>query len=274
MTPPTSPSLVAGINALFRSREARAPDPLLHDPYARLFGARHPLVWALRGLRLALPPLRRLVDELQIAHCVRHRSIDELCRRAATSGFAQIVILGAGYDTRPLRLAPLFPSVRWFELDHPATAARKTHLARRAGLAWPAARASLDLQRDPLAPALDAIGFDPAAPACFVLEGLAHYLDRAAFRRLLAAAAAGPGRRRIILSYIDRAMAARAPTLFVRLVQLLREVPATHFDRDELAAGGLTLTGHWTLAEQVRQLLDAAPRALPRLGQDVATLDA
>ena len=269
-------SLVAGVNALFRSRESRAPAPLLHDPYAHLFGERHPLIWGLRALRFALPPLRRMIDELQIAHCVRHRSIDELCLRAARRDrFGQIVILGAGYDSRALRLAPLLPDVRWFEVDHPATAARKTRLAARAGITWTAGRVMVDLQRDPLAPALAAVGFDPAAPACFVLEGLAHYLDRSAFRQLLGAAAP-PGRpRRIILSYIDRRMAASAPSLFVALVRLLREVPVTHFDRGELAAlAGLTLTGHWTFSEQVQQLLAAGAPPAPRLSQDVATLDA
>jgi methyltransferase (TIGR00027 family) len=267
-------SLVAGVNALFRSREGRAAVPLIDDPYARLFGEGHPLIWALRALRFALPPLRRLIDELQMAHCVRHRSIDELCLRAAGDGFHQLVVLGAGYDSRPLRLAPRLPEVRWFEVDHPATAARKTRLARRARLDWNAARVAVDLERVELGPALASVGFDPTAPACFVLEGLAHYLDRPALARLLAGVAAGPGRRRIILSYIDRQMATRASSLFVALVGLLREVPGTTFDREELAGlAGLTLTGHWSFAQQVQRLLGTGASG-PRLGQDVAILDA
>ena len=150
-------SLVAGVNALFRSREAQAPARarLLHDPYAHLFGERHPLVFALRALRFLLPPLRRLIDELQTAHCVRHRSIDELCLQAvARDGFRQVVVLGAGYDTRPLRLGERLPPVRWIEVDHPATAARKARLSARSRLPGSARRISLDLERDELAPAL------------------------------------------------------------------------------------------------------------------------
>ncbi len=293
-------SLVAGVNALFRSREAEAPAAtrLLHDPYARLFRERHALVWALRGLRWLLPPLRRLIDDLQIAHCVRHRSIDELCLQAAgRDGFPQIVLLGAGYDTRPLRLAAALPGVRWIEVDHPATAARKAHLWSRqppppppaADDAPPApasARVALDFTRC-LPPTPDhtwlvhplrAVGFDPDAPACFVLEGLAHYLPRPVLARLLGAAGAGPGRRRIILSFIRPEMARAAPPLFVTLVRLLREVPTTHLARDELAhlarASGLHLRDHYTFADQVRHLLPTPPRRTPRLTQDLATFDA
>jgi methyltransferase (TIGR00027 family) len=268
------------VNALFRSREAAAPAAarVLFDPYAHLFAERHPLVAALRGLRWLLPPLRRLIDELQTAHCVRHRSIDQLCLDAARDGFQQIVVLGAGYDTRPLRLGPPLPHVRWFEVDHPATATRKARLWRRSGLHTPARQVPLDLEREPLAPALRAAGFDPGAPSCFVLEGLAHYLARPSLARLLAAAGAGPGRRRIVLSFIRPDMARAAPALFVTLVRLLREIPTTHLDRpalDRLAHPiGLHVRAHFTFADQVHRLLPVAPARQPQLSQDIAVLDA
>jgi methyltransferase (TIGR00027 family) len=279
--PRSTRSLVAGVNALFRSRESQTgPEArLLSDPYAHLFGERHPLVLTVRALRLLVPPLRRLIDELQTAHCVRHRSIDDLCLRAALhDGFRQIILVGAGYDTRPLRLAARLPRVRWIEVDHPATAARKARLWRRTRLDGNARYVSLQLERDELVPALGPAGFDPAASTCFVLEGLAHYLDRPNLTRLLAAAARGPGRRRVIVSNIPPDMGQTAPALFVALVGLLREIPATHFDRDELAqlgrCIGLRASGHLSFAEQVRLLLpDHAARA-PRLGQDIATFDA
>ncbi len=273
-------SLAAGVNALFRSRESQAPPSvrLLDDPYAAIFGERHPLVWFLRALRFVVPPLRRLIDELQVAHCVRHRSIDELCLQAALHDrYRQIVLVGAGYDTRALRLRAHMPQVRWIEVDHPATAARKARLVRRRGLPVTGGQVSLDLERDPLAPALAGAGFDPAAPTCFVLEGLAHYLPRATFARLLATFARGPGRRRIIASYIRREMASTAPALFVALVRLLREIPATHFDRAELAAlgsqVGLVVTGSWSFAEQVARLLATHPSHAPRLSQEIVTME-
>ena len=140
-----------------------------------------------------------------------------------------------------------------------------------------ARRVALDLARDGIVPALQAAGFDPTAPACFVLEGLAHYLPRASVAHLLAVAARGPGRRRVILSYIRPDMAASAPSLFVALVRLLREVPTTHFDPDALTAlarqAGLRAATHYTFDQQVRHLLPQAPAHVPRLTQDLATFD-
>jgi methyltransferase (TIGR00027 family) len=275
----SSRSLVAGVNALFRSRESQGPpdERLLYDPYARLFGERHPLVFGLRALRLLVPPLRRLIEELQTAHCVRHRSIDELCLEAGRDGFGQVVLVGAGYDTRPLRLGPHLPGARWFEVDHPATAARKARLWRRSRLRGNARPVPLDLERGALGPALQAAGFDPEAPTCFVLEGLAHYLGRPSLGRLLDAAAEGPGARRVILSYIRRDMGAAASSLFVALVGLLREIPRTHFDPGELATlaglAGLTLIGQVSFADQVQQLLAARSGPVPRLGQDIAVFE-
>jgi O-methyltransferase involved in polyketide biosynthesis len=40
-------------------------------------------------------------------------------------GATQILVLGAGYDTMGWRLAPEFPDVNFFEIDHPATARLK-----------------------------------------------------------------------------------------------------------------------------------------------------
>lgn len=43
-------------------------------------------------------------------------------REGLVSGATQVLVLGAGYDTLGWRLAPEFPNVNFFEIDHPATA--------------------------------------------------------------------------------------------------------------------------------------------------------
>ncbi len=43
-------------------------------------------------------------------------------RDGIDQGVSQILVLGAGYDTLGWRLAPEFPRVTCFELDHPAAA--------------------------------------------------------------------------------------------------------------------------------------------------------
>lgn len=98
---------------------------------------------------------------------------------------AQVVILGAGLDTRAWRL-PVLQGVRVFEVDHPATQAYKRE--RAAGLAPPLAQhtfAAVDFPRDDLAGALAAVGFDPNVPTCWLWEGVIMYLDDAALRGTL-----------------------------------------------------------------------------------------
>lgn len=46
-------------------------------------------------------------------------------REGIESGATQVLVLGAGYDTLSWRLAPEFPKVNFFEIDHPATARLK-----------------------------------------------------------------------------------------------------------------------------------------------------
>src|SRR5947209_887939 len=121
-------SLVAGVNALFRATESKRPEQerLLFDGFAHVLSERDFRVAAVRYARFVLPNLRRLIEELQTAHCVRHRAIDELILDAVrTQGFKQIVSIGAGYDMRPLRFESALEGVRYVEIDHPETLARK-----------------------------------------------------------------------------------------------------------------------------------------------------
>jgi len=108
-----------------------------------------------------------------------------------------VVVLGAGYDTRPWRLA-LPPGVKWFEVDLPEVAAAKRQqlAALGAGLggskssgdgaasgavAHPLKAASwtslaVDLGEPGCAAALIEKGLDPGQPTAWVVEGLLMYL--------------------------------------------------------------------------------------------------
>src|SRR5205085_10919607 len=217
-------SLVAGANAWFRWAEADRPEPdrILHDPFARRFVEHDPRVELIRLGRFLLPPLRRTIDELQTAHCTRHRAIDELVCRAAADGFAQVVTIGPGYDMRPARLSGRAPAVRWTELDHPGTQARKRELAAGLDVA-PVARAAIDLMSEPLEGALAAAGVDPRRPVCFVLEGLIHYLSDERLDALLAGMAAAGDRVRAVFSFIRTDMYERRTSTFVGLIKAVRE---------------------------------------------------
>jgi methyltransferase (TIGR00027 family) len=109
----------------------------------------------------------------------------------------QVVILGAGLDTRSWRLETL-RGARVFEVDFPATQAFKRDRAARLGA--PIADlvyVPVDFTRDDLAASLRAAGFDPKVPTAWVWEGVIMYLDDAALRSTLAAVAklSAKGRR-------------------------------------------------------------------------------
>jgi methyltransferase (TIGR00027 family) len=275
--PSSNRSLVAGVNAEFRAWESRRPagERILFDPWAHLFTESDPVVRLLRKARFLWPALGRVVDEQQTVHCVRHRSIDELLLRAVDRGYRQVVVVGSGYDMRASRFAPRLAGVRWIEADHPDTLERKWRLIRpSAGLNLEVELVAVDLVRQPLLGRLEAGGFDPDRPACFVLEGLIHYLPQARLEALLAALGGSRSPVCILMSYITTEMYDRASTLFVRLVRALGEVPRLHFRRSELAGlcarFGLRRFEDWDLAGQVAAFAPEARGRATGLSQQVA----
>jgi methyltransferase (TIGR00027 family) len=100
----------------------------------------------------------------------------------------QVVILGAGLDTRAYRLQAL-SGVRVIELDHPDTQTYKRE--RSALLGTPLAKlsfAAVDFTQDaatPLTAALASAGFDANVPTLWIWEGVIMYLDDRALRRTL-----------------------------------------------------------------------------------------
>jgi methyltransferase (TIGR00027 family) len=97
----------------------------------------------------------------------------------------QLVILGAGFDTRAFRL-PRDPRVRAFEVDAPKTQAIKVEGLATAGLDPTGVTfVAADFARDDWLRRLIDAGFDPDAPALFLWEGVTMYLDRAAVEATL-----------------------------------------------------------------------------------------
>jgi methyltransferase (TIGR00027 family) len=119
---------------------------------------------------------------------------DRVVINALERGVTQVLAIGAGYDGRSLRYAK--PSVRWFEVDHPATQADKRARLNRLAIETPQVTfASADLRDPGLAAALLQLGYEPDAPSLIVCEGVMVYLDEATlvsvFDELRATATAG-----------------------------------------------------------------------------------
>lgn len=116
---------------------------------------------------------------------LRTRFFDDLLADAAAAGCGQVVLVGAGLDTRAYRLA--WPAgVRLYELDLPDLLTFKDAvLDRRAPLpACERVPVPIDLRHNwPVA--LTSAGFDPSLPTAWLLEGVLMYLPEDAVDRLL-----------------------------------------------------------------------------------------
>ncbi|MFF9705858.1 class I SAM-dependent methyltransferase [Streptomyces griseofuscus] len=147
-------------------------------------------------------------------------AIDEALRARPTG---QLVILGAGLDTRAWRLPELAGTDVW-EVDHPASQRDKR---ARLGEAEPepvaVARSvrftPVDFAVDDLGAALDAAGHDPAAPTTWLWEGVVPYLTRDQIRATLTdlTARTAPGST-LVVNYQTPSPKATVGRLLARLL--------------------------------------------------------
>lgn len=175
------PSLTAVAVSAFRAladdpaRPGEALDPLAHRVLPWPVGA------ATEALRAPArhEPLRSLLRwgllGLSDHVVLRTLAIDHAVRDALTAGCRQLVVLGAGFDTRAGRL-PALAAVPTWEVDHAATQRFK----RRVPLGDHVRLVTVDFARDDLAARLVDAGFDAATPTVWIWEGVTPYLPAAA----------------------------------------------------------------------------------------------
>jgi methyltransferase (TIGR00027 family) len=117
----------------------------------------------------------------------RTRHFDEALLAGLRDGVEQIVVLGAGYDSRALRFRAALRNVRLFELDHPGTQARKTALLAANGCELPqnVTLVGIDFAKQSFRELLRENGFDRGAKTLFLWEGVSYYLPPAAVDEVL-----------------------------------------------------------------------------------------
>jgi methyltransferase (TIGR00027 family) len=109
----------------------------------------------------------------------RTKYIDALFRQALMENFDQILILGAGFDTRALRFQKDMKNTWVFELDSPATQQAKIGQYQKRQLAVPPNLTfiAIDFDKESLSKKLEAAGFRRRRRCLFLLEGLVMYLQ-------------------------------------------------------------------------------------------------
>lgn len=219
-------SLTAEGIAFIRAWESRRPagERVCYDPLARHFVG--PLMWALARLfndikQKSAPG----VAEFLIGRC---RYIDDYLQALLSEGLEQLVILGAGFDSRAYRFEGLGRKVRVLEVDHPATQRVKLERLQKAPGRVPenVTYVPVDLLVDTLSGRLLESGYDPRLKTLFIWEGVTQYLNPEAVDCTLAFVAgnSGPGSA-IVFDYIrSEALETHEKRPEVRTMQRSRRV--------------------------------------------------
>ena len=118
---------------------------------------------------------------------MRAKFIDEIVLAAVAAGLDELILLGAGLDSRPYRLAEQLRGIRVIEVDHPASQASKRARLRRLLGREPehVSFVEIDFTRDDLAGALAAAGHKRSARTLFIWSGVSPYLPEEAVAEVL-----------------------------------------------------------------------------------------
>ncbi len=184
-----------------RAGESRLPEDerVFHDPYAEYFFSDEVReqfrdVSAVRAERARY---EEMLPGVNGAVAARIRFMDELLKRETSDGLRQLVIIGAGYDTRAYRFEEVKEQVAVFEVDHPVTQEVKIDVIRKifGDLPDHVTYTPVIFGEDRLDQKLLENGFNPGLKTLFIVEGLLMYIPPPAVDGLLQfiVNASGPG---------------------------------------------------------------------------------
>jgi methyltransferase (TIGR00027 family) len=186
---------------------------LFDDPFAYTL---LPFGWRL-FLRLAyLPGLRSLLLSMRERRMpgslggilCRTRYIDDVLRRSLEQGLDQVIILGAGFDSRAYRIAGM-DQVQVFEVDLPGTREAKQARVEKVLGAVPdnVTLVGMDFDGQSLDDMLSAAGFQKGRRTLFIWEGVTQYITEEAVDDTLefVSRVSGVGSA-IVFSYVRRGL--------------------------------------------------------------------
>jgi len=258
-------SRTAEYMALFRALETAAPARArrCEDPLARTF-LRPSLAFVASAARLpgvgalATRYIDRRWPGARTSAVARTRLLDEAVRAAFDEGAEQLVILGAGFDSRALRL-PALRAAQVFEVDHPATQARKRDaLASLGGLPAGVRFVATDFDERDLERAMTEAGFQRARRTLFLWEGVTNYLRAEAVDATLRWCARAAAGSQVIFTYVHANVLA---------------YPDQFFGTERLFATLAAAGEQWTFGLDPAQLADfLAARGL-RLERDLGAAE-
>ena len=165
----------AFVVAEFRAEENDAEQPLYRDSVVKLFLSEESREAAER-IAAGFTPAKEMVR-------IRTRYYDDMLDRQLASGCRQVVVLGAGLDTRAARKPA--EGVTYFEIDDGATLALKQSCYQENGIAAKVRFIPGNYVTDGLVDLLDQNSLDFGLPTYVIWEGNTMYLPRQIAQRVM-----------------------------------------------------------------------------------------
>ncbi len=168
-------SITAEGIALMRAHESSKPagERVCYDPLARRFIS--PFFYALGFL--FIPYGRRRSPGVQEFLIARTRYIDDYLSECLNEGIDQLVILGAGLDSRAYRFDGIRNKVKVFEVDHPASQQVKLDKLKKLFGEIPdyVTYIPIDFSIEKIDKLMDC-GYDRTLKTLFIWEGVTYYI--------------------------------------------------------------------------------------------------
>ncbi len=175
----TKPSRSAEGVALARAIETLKPeaDRIVSDPYARALIPGGVMFFISKWI-IESGLYERMAPGAVAFIVGRERYIDDYLKARLSEGLDQVVILGAGFDTRAYRI-PGIEQTRVFEIDQPATQAVKLERLKKVIVPLPAhvTFVPADLNTQQLGEVLRSGGYDEQGKTLFIWQGVTYFLN-------------------------------------------------------------------------------------------------
>ncbi len=259
----------AGYICFSRACATREKDPALRGPddMARIF------LPGFASVILNVPILRQTFMQRVAPEGIyeyvsaRTKFFDEFFVDALKKGFDQIVILGAGMDTRAMRFASLNQGTRIFELDLPKIQGPKLEILKRKKVSLPddLVFVPIDFNTQDLSTVLQKAGYQENRKTLFLMEGVSMYLEAQAVDRTLNfIRSSTQSGSQIVFDYIYASVVRREESLFgekgaYETVANIGERWIFGIEKDGiedfLSEHGLNLLEHFTPAEMEQKYL-------------------
>jgi methyltransferase (TIGR00027 family) len=201
------PSITAEGTALVRAFESKKPEGerICYDPYAHYFTS--PLLTLLMNIFVVIGAMGYAEKKGPGGPgfiVARARYIDDYLKSCLKDSIEQLVIFGAGYDSRAYRFEEL-KRLKVFEIDHPVTQGVKIEKLKRIFGKLPenVIYVSIDFESETLKERLSESGYNRWLKTLFIWEGVTMYITAEAVDDTLAFIAKNSGKgSSIVFDYI------------------------------------------------------------------------